>query len=94
MASVEVAPHARADLDELIATRSLPADTAERVWSSLLVLRQFPLAGRALDGRWADHRFVVGPWGWLLIVYRYLEEPDLVAVVTFRDGRSASAPLR
>lgn len=93
MASVEIAPIARVDLAELIATRGLPADTDEHVWHSLRVLETFPLGGRVLGGAWEGHRLLVGPWRWLLIVYRYVEESDLVAVVAFRDGRSASSVM-
>jgi len=89
MTSVEVTPIARADLDGLIATRNLPADTAGRVWRSLLTLEQFPLAGKALDGFWFGHRLVIGPWRWLLVVYRYVEDDDRVVVIAFRDGRAA-----
>jgi hypothetical protein len=52
-------------------------------------LEQFPFAGRALAGRWAGYRLLVGPWRWLLVVYRCVEESDSVVVVPFRDGRSA-----
>jgi hypothetical protein len=93
VASVEIAPIARVDLDELIATRGLPVDTDEHVWHSLRVLETFPLGGRALGGAWEGHRLLVGPWRWLLIVYRYVEESDLVAVVAFRDGRSGSSVM-
>lgn len=27
--------------------------------------------GRALGGRWAGTRYVLGPWSWLVIVYEY-----------------------
>jgi hypothetical protein len=94
VANVEIAPIARVDLDELIATRGLPADTDDHVWHSLRVLETFPLAGRALGGTWEGHRLLVGPWRWLLIVYRYVEESDLVAVVAFRDGRSGNSVMR
>jgi hypothetical protein len=33
----------------------------------------------------------VGPWGWLLIVYRYRQEDDVVEIVTFQDVRSAES---
>jgi hypothetical protein len=93
MARVEIARLAREELAELIATRSLPADTEERVWRSLLTLEQFPLAGKALEGYWLGHRLVVGPWRWLLIVYRHAEDEDRVVVIGFRDGRSAGSVM-
>ncbi len=92
MASVEVAAAAVEDLDALIATHSLPADTWPRVARSLRALERFPLMGPALTGRWAGFRFVLGPWRWLLLVYVYVEAEDRVVVVTIQDGRASSAP--
>ena len=66
MASVEIARLARADLGELIETRSLPADTEERIWRSLLTLQQFPRCGRSLAGAWSNYRALIGPWGWMI----------------------------
>lgn len=56
---------------------------------SLRPLAQFPLLGATLEGRWTRYRFLLGPWRWLVIVYRYDEEADEVAVVAIKDGRSA-----
>jgi hypothetical protein len=92
LSSVLVAPEAVADLAHLITTHSLPADTASRVRRSIEPLARFPLLGAPLEGRWRDFRFVLGPWRWMLIVYAYDEEADLVAVVTIQDGRTATAP--
>jgi hypothetical protein len=50
------------------------------------------LLGAPLEGRWAGFRFILGPWRWMIVVYRYDEAIDQVAVVTIRDGRSAGAP--
>jgi hypothetical protein len=83
VASVEIARLARADLVELIATRSLPADTEERVWRSLLTLEQFPRSGRPLGGIWSNYRAMVGPWGWVIAIYVYIESDNRVVVVTF-----------
>lgn len=91
MASVEIARLAREDLAELIATRSLPADTEQRIWRSLLTLEQFPRSGRPLTGAWSDYRAMVGPWGWVIVVYVYVERDDRVAVVAFQDARSADS---
>jgi hypothetical protein len=55
-------------------------------------LETFPLLGAALEGRWTNFRFVLGPWRWMLIVYVYLETDDRVVVATIQDGRSARAP--
>ena len=91
MARVEIASAAREDLDRLISSHSLPADTRERVRRSLEHLERFPLLGPPLGGRWEGFRFLLGPWRWLILVYVYLEEDDRVVVVTMQDGRSAHA---
>jgi hypothetical protein len=91
MATVYLAVSAVADLDELIATRGLPASTRQRVRASLETLAEFPLLGPALTGRWQRFRFLLGPWPWMLMVYAYDEETDEVAVVTIQDARSARA---
>lgn len=91
MPSVELAVAAVEDLDALIRTHSLPADTRLRVARSLRSLEQFPLMGAALNGRWEGLRFVLGPWRWLLLVYVFIESEDRVVVVTIQDGRSSAA---
>ena len=91
MASVELARAAVEDLDALIRTHSLPANTRARVARSLRPLERFPLMGPALGGRWQGFRFLLGPWRWLLIVYVYLEAEDRVVVVTIQDARSAGS---
>jgi plasmid stabilization system protein ParE len=88
---VLIAPEAAADLTRLITTHSLPADTRSRVRRSIEPLARFPLLGASLEGRWRDFRFILGPWRWMLIVYAYDDEADLVAVVTIQDGRSSNA---
>jgi hypothetical protein len=91
MASIEIARLAREDLAELIVTRSLPAGTEERVWRSLLTLEQFPRSGRSLAGAWRDCRALIGPWGWVIAIYVYVESDDRVVVVAFQDARSSSS---
>ncbi len=91
MPSVVIAPTARHNLDVLIETHSLPATTRERVRRSLAPLHDFPLLGGQLEGTWSGFRFILGPWRCMLIVYRYEEELDEVAVVTIQDARSARA---
>ena len=91
MAMVIVTPTAIADLDRLIATHTLPADTVERFKRSVSVLQRFPLIGAPLHGRWAPFRFVLGPWRWMLIVYIYDGAADRVAIVTIQDARSGQA---
>jgi hypothetical protein len=88
---VLIAPEAAADLARLITTHSLPADTRSRVRRSVEPLAHFPLLGASLEGRWHDFRFVLGPWRWMLIVYAYDDEADLVAITTIQDGRTSTA---
>jgi hypothetical protein len=91
VARVELAAAALEDLDALIRTHSLPADTRARVAKSLRPVERFPLIGPALTGRWEGFRFVLGPWRWLLLVYVFVEAEDRVVVVSVQDGRSWSA---
>lgn len=91
MPRVLLAQAAADDLERLILTHSLPADTRRRLASSLSGLRDFPLLGPALPGRWSGFRFVLGRWRWMICVYVYDQEADTVVVVTVQDGRSSSA---
>jgi hypothetical protein len=91
VARVELAATAIEDLDVLIRTHSLPADTRARVARSLRPLERFPLMGPELGGRWAGLRFLLGPWRWLLLVYVFIESEDRVVVVTIQDARSSTA---
>jgi plasmid stabilization system protein ParE len=91
MAKVELAVAAVEDLDRLIVTLTLPADTRERVRTSLAVLRLFPRLGPKLEGRWSGLRFILGPWRWMLIVYQFDEPGDRVMVITIQDARSSRA---
>jgi hypothetical protein len=93
VARVELAGVAVEDLDTLIRTHSLPADTRARVAHSLCALERFPLMGPALSGRWEGFRFLLGPWRWLLLVYVFIESEDRVVVVTIQDARSASTVI-
>jgi ParE toxin of type II toxin-antitoxin system, parDE len=94
MPDVVVAPSARDSLARLIKTHSLPPNTTARVKRSLDPLRRFPLLGRAIEeGRWSGYRFILGPWRWLIVLYQYDEESDLVLVASFEDGRSSKAAL-
>jgi len=89
---VELAPAAIEDLNDLIDTHALPADTWRRASRSLRPLELFPLSGRALTAPWTGYRFVLGPWRWMLLVYEYIEVEDRVLVVTIQDGRRSTAP--
>ncbi len=92
MARVEVSAAAADDLDRMIRTHSLPADTRQRVKASLRPLERFPRLGGELAGRWAGMRFLLGPWRWMVVVYVVLDEGERVVVVTIQDGRSSVAP--
>ena len=91
MARVELSAIAVEDLERLIVTHSLPSNTRPRLKRSLCVLEEFPLIGRELGGRWKGTRFVLGPWRWLLVVYRYERSEDRVLVLTLQDARSSAA---
>ena len=91
MARVVVTESARADLQSMIRTHSLPPSTIGRVQAALVTLADFPQLGPALDGRWTRFRFVLGPWPWMLLVYVWDEEAAEVSVVTIQDARSAKA---
>jgi plasmid stabilization system protein ParE len=89
MAQVLVTPQAQGDVERAIAVLELPTDTWPRIVRSLRVLKVFPESGRALEGRWAGTRFVLGPWPWMIVVYLYDAASDRVYVVAVEDGRSA-----
>ena len=89
MAVVELAVSAVEDLDRLIQTHSLPADTKARVARSVRGLERFPELGPPLTGAWEGMRFILGPWRWMPLVYVVLG--DRVVVVTIQDARSATS---
>jgi hypothetical protein len=91
VARVELSLEAVENLDRMIVTHSLPADTRARVRRSLGILEQFPSVGRQLEGHWKDLHLLIGPWRWLLLVYYYDEGQNLVVVVTIQDARSSTA---
>ena len=88
MATVVITPTAAEDLRRLVRTLSLPSDTVDRFKRSVEPLARFPLIGPALHGRWADYRFILGPWRWMLIVYVHDAGADRVSIVTIQDARS------
>ena len=91
MARVLVTPRALDDLHELIEALGLPDSTLRRVQRSLRIVESFPLAGRALAGRWAGVRFLIGPWPWLILLYVHDVDDDVVYVVAAHDGRSSTS---
>jgi hypothetical protein len=93
MPTIEITRLARDQLHELIETRQLPADTRERITRTLLTLEEFPRAGKQLSGVWRDWRALIGPWGWLILVYMYIEAEGRVVVVAFHDARTSDAAI-
>jgi hypothetical protein len=93
MPTIEVTRQARDELRGLIETRQLPADTRKRVLRSLLTLEEFPRAGKQLSGVWRDCRALIGPWGWLIVIYMYSEANDRVVVIAFHDARTSNAAV-
>ncbi len=93
MAEIEVTRQARDELRGLIESRELPTDTRERVSRSLLLLEEFPRSGKQLAGVWRDCRALIGPWGWLIVVYMYIEAEDRVVVIAFHDARTSDAAI-
>jgi hypothetical protein len=91
MAEIVVTEAAARSLAALIDSHSLPEDTAARVQRALRPLERFPRLGQALNPEASDVRFLLGPWRWLVIVYAYRPADDLVAVLAFEDGRSATS---
>lgn len=92
MAKVVVSRRAADDLATLVRTHSLPRGTRDRVQRSLRPLGRFPLLGAPLQGRWEGLRFILGPWRWIVVVYRYDDASDRVVVLTVLDARSSRAP--
>jgi len=93
VARIIVMPQARRDVDAAIEALDLPAHCWRRVVHSLRVLEIFPLAGRRLEGELAPSRYVLGPWDWMILVYRYDEAADAVLILAMVDARSSASPL-
>ncbi|HEV2791197.1 MAG TPA: type II toxin-antitoxin system RelE/ParE family toxin [Solirubrobacterales bacterium] len=91
MARIIVTPQAQRDVEAAISALELPGDTWVRIARSLRVLEDFPLAGSQLEGRWAPTRSVLGPWRWMILLYRFDESSDRVFVVAMHDARSAGS---
>lgn len=91
MALVEFSRTAVTHLDHLIDSRSLPGDTRSRVVGASRHLEHFPESGAVLEGKLARYRFVLGPWSWMLIIYEYFADDDLVVITGIEDSREADA---
>lgn len=90
MARVVIARPALDHLDSIVATHGLPLSARARVKAALGLLAEFPMLGRRLGGEWTGCRVMIGPWPWLLVVYRYAEDDDLVRVLAFHDARTST----
>jgi plasmid stabilization system protein ParE len=91
LAQLIVTPRAERDVNEAIADLGLPADTWARVGRSLRLLEDFPMAGRVIEGRWSGTRFLLGPWPWMILIYRHDEPSNRVFLVAVHDARSATS---
>lgn len=91
MARVELTTIAVEGLNALVRSHSLPHDTRARLRRCLAQLQYFPRLGPELAGRWSDLRFILGPWRWMLVVYRHDEAAELCVVVTIQDARTSRA---
>ncbi len=89
MYSLELSPRALAELEHMIASYPLPADTRARLRDRLALVERFPHSGQDLTGRWAGHQRVLGPFRWLASIY--VVEGTQVKVVTIEDCRRSSA---
>lgn len=92
MARVVVTHAAGRDLHDLIRTNHLPENTIERVKRSIRPLSDFPELGAELGGALVPRRFLLGPWRWMLVVYRFYPERDLVAILAIVDARTSTSP--
>jgi mRNA-degrading endonuclease RelE of RelBE toxin-antitoxin system len=90
VAKVVVSPQARDDLSELIRELKLPPDTRQRVKKRLRSLERFP-ERQKLSGKWEGFRFVLGPWGWMLIVFTFDKKADEVVIATIQDARASTS---
>jgi plasmid stabilization system protein ParE len=91
MARVQWSEQAARDVERLIRTHSLPADTKDRVKRSVRPLHRFPLLGPEIGARGRTLRFLLGPWRWMIVVYVYFDDEDRVVVVAVEDGRTSTA---
>lgn len=92
MARVLVTQRAQQDLREAIATLGLPANTPVRVAQRLRGLRAFPRLGPELPGG-QGLRYLLGPWPWMIVVYRLDQDADVVWILSVQDVRSSTSPL-
>jgi plasmid stabilization system protein ParE len=92
MAKLLISPTAADALARLILTHSLPADTKDRFKRSVASLAEFPRLGNELEAPgFEGMRFLLGPWRWLVIVYSYDLDAEVVWILTVEDARSSTA---
>lgn len=92
MTSVLVTRSAADDLRGLIRSHRLPGNTVERLQRSLRALEDFPELGSPLSDSFAGRRFLLGPWRWMIVIYRFYPDRDIVAILAIVDGRTSSSP--
>lgn len=92
MAGVVVTPAAARDLRHLMRTHRLPENTIERFRRSIRPLADFPELGAELGGAFTPRQFLLGPWRWMIVIYRFYAERDLVAILAIVDGRTSTSP--
>jgi plasmid stabilization system protein ParE len=92
MARIVVTEAAARDLRDLIRTHRLPETTTKRVKRSIRPLADFPELGAELGGVFAPRRFLLGPWRWMIVIYGFYPEDDLVAILAIVDGRTSTSP--
>jgi plasmid stabilization system protein ParE len=90
MVRVVLSVDARRDLDEIISSHHLPSDTPIRVRQRLAPLAMYPLIGPALG---VTYRYLLGPWSWMLLVYRVDQPRGTVVVTAIKDVRRAGASM-
>ena len=91
MPRVVVSAEASRELTALVSSRHLPAGTRRRVAECLRPLAAHPRIGVALGGAFVGYRFILGPWRWMLLVYRVDDDGDTVVVMTIQDARAGDA---
>jgi hypothetical protein len=50
-----------------------------------------PNSGRDLSAPYTPVQWILGPWGWMIIVFEHHPDTDVVYVLAIEDGRSSTA---
>lgn len=90
---VRVAASAAGNLRRMVEALHLPADAIARVQASLAPLAEHPGIGVPLPDTYMGGGlcFLLGPWRWMLVVYRVEDGSGDVVVVAIEDARMASS---